>query len=67
MKCLIFGLLFWFAETAWFGWNWGREPSCDAEHVCDIIARVFVLIGLLKIIVASEVKAYFEPPKPKGK
>lgn len=42
---LIAGILFNFIETWYFGWN--LKPSCPAEAVCDYIAGVAMVSGML--------------------
>ncbi len=53
MGWLVTGILFWFAETAYFGFNW--SPSCRAEMWCDHIARGWILYGLILVIVRREI------------
>lgn len=40
---LPFGLIFWIAETWYFGWN--RLPQSEAEWWCDYIAALITVIG----------------------
>jgi len=47
MKWMIFGFIFLFAETGYFGWNW--SPSCIAESICNVIGAVMVLYGFIKM------------------
>lgn len=47
-KFFIFvGLVFWFAETCFFGWNF--KPINQAERICDNISTVLMMVGLLII------------------
>ena len=39
------GIVFWFIETAYFGFN--LKPSCHAEAVCDKIAMVAITAAVL--------------------
>ncbi len=54
MKWIVFGLIFWFAETAGFGFNW--EPSCRAERICDGVAIGLVWYGIIQVIVIQEIR-----------
>jgi hypothetical protein len=42
---VIFGLLFWLAETWYFGFNQNAEST--AENICDWVAIFFVLVGFI--------------------
>jgi hypothetical protein len=48
---LILGLLFNFAETAYFGWN--QKPSCPNEFICDYISQIMIISGILIVIYVS--------------
>ena len=48
MKLILFGVVFCFLETWYYGWNW--HPSCGAERICDHIAVVLVTIGAVHIV-----------------
>lgn len=44
---LIAALVFWFAETTYFGWN--MRPICETERLCDLWSQLimFWCIGWL--------------------
>jgi len=49
---IIFGLLFCYLETWYFGWNW--NPSSNAEVTCDAIATICVLTGSFMLVSTSK-------------
>lgn len=51
---IIIGLVFWLAESIWFGWH--QYPSCEAEVYCDHLAGFLILVGCFRMIVKFEVK-----------
>ena len=55
MKFIISGIIFWFLETWYFGWNWWI-PSCEAERSCDEAAKMLVIIGFFQYILHEEAK-----------
>ncbi len=46
MRLMIIALLFWFAETAYFGFH--MHPSCRAESVCDqfVVTAIIFACGM---------------------
>jgi len=45
MRLMQIGLVFWFVETAFFGFN--RHPSCYNEQICDAMASTMIIVGWL--------------------
>lgn len=43
MKLIWVAIIFWLAETAYFGFN--THPSCPAEARCDDISRIVFAFG----------------------
>lgn len=54
---IIAGLVFWFLETAYFGFN--STPSCNAERICDRIAVSLVWFGVIKLVVVYEIEKFW--------
>lgn len=54
MKMLVFGFLFWVAESVFWGNN--IRPSCRAEEMCDGFVGLMMLVGYIQIKIKSEVK-----------
>ena len=42
---IMVGFVFNFIETGYFGWNY--YPSCPAEMICDYIAGMFIIGGVV--------------------
>lgn len=41
----LLSIAFWFAETAYFGWN--ATPMSEAETLCDTIVAYGIVTGIL--------------------
>jgi hypothetical protein len=44
-RIYLIGFLFWLLETGYFGWN--ALPQSPAEVICDGIAALIVVVGLV--------------------
>jgi hypothetical protein len=53
-----FGLLFWLIESTYFGWH--ATSQSGAESVCDLIATVTLMIGMIGSIAISAVDRYLK-------
>ena len=42
-NAILFAMIFWFAETAYFGWN--MEAQSFAERICDWIVQAIIAVG----------------------
>lgn len=42
---LLLGIIFWIAETWYFGWNW--DPKSAAEKFCDAVATLLLFYGMI--------------------
>lgn len=51
---MLLGLVFVWAETAYFGWNW--EPGSVQERMCDALSLVLVISGGICLLVAKHIE-----------
>lgn len=58
---IIPGMIFWFAQNCWFGWN--SEPCCTAEEICDKIVAYMIIFGIAQILIRDEVRSQLSNSK----
>ena len=51
---IMFGIVFGIIETSYFGGNF--LPQSFAELICDILALIAMLVGIINIISSSRVE-----------
>lgn len=44
---VLIGVIFWFTETAYYGFNW--RPCCHTELVLDTISQAIMVMGIFLI------------------